>query len=159
MSQRQIEYRTGIKFSTVSSILRSRVYLGEVPHNGQWFPGRHEPLVTPEEYAAANRGYVPGRRRGTDLLSGRVRCGLCGRRMPIDQNGEGRVLYRCRSRGQGCRQPARTNLGLVRAAVLGIALIGQDQRLPKRNPAGPRRGPSGPSEFRGRPPGPAQAGG
>jgi site-specific DNA recombinase len=129
MSLRDIEARTGLKWSMVGSILQSRVYLGEVPHNGQWFPGRHEPLVTEEEFAAANRGFVPGRRRGRDLLSGRVRCGLCGKRMPIDQNGEGRVLYRCRHRGQGCRQPARTNLGLVRAAVLGMALIGQDERL------------------------------
>ena len=129
MGLRDIEGRTGLKFSTVGSILQSRVYLGEVPHNGQWFPGRHEPLVTPEEFAAANRGFVPGRRRGRDLLSGRVRCGLCGKRMPVDQNGEGRVLYRCRHRGQGCRQPARTNLGLARAAVLGLALIGGDERL------------------------------
>ena len=129
MGLRDIEGRTGLRYSTVASILRSRVYLGEVPHNGQWFPGRHEPLVTPEEFAAANRGFVPGRRRGRDLLSGRVRCGLCGKRMPVDQNGEGRVLYRCRHRGQGCRQPARTNLGLVKAAVLGMALIGRDKRL------------------------------
>jgi len=56
VSQRAIEERTGVKFSTVSSILRSRLYLGEIPHNGEWFPGRHEPLVSPEEFAAANRG-------------------------------------------------------------------------------------------------------
>jgi len=59
MGLREIEGRTGLKFSTVRSILRSRVYLGEVPHNGQWFPGRHEPLVTPEEVAAANRASFP----------------------------------------------------------------------------------------------------
>jgi DNA invertase Pin-like site-specific DNA recombinase len=153
MSQRDIEDGTGVKFSTVSSILHSRVYLGELPHNGQWFPGRHEPLVTPEEFAAANRGFVPGRRRGKDLLSGRVRCGLCGRRMPVDQNGEGRVLYRCRHRGQGCGQPARTNLGLIRAAVLGLALIGQDVRLQdaiRRALAGGR--PDSPSSEDGRRP-------
>jgi DNA invertase Pin-like site-specific DNA recombinase len=38
VSQREIEARTSIKYSTVSSILRSRVYLGELPQNGQWFP-------------------------------------------------------------------------------------------------------------------------
>lgn len=88
LSQRAIEARTGIRYSsTVYSILKSRVYLGEVPHNGQWYPGRHEPLVTPEELAAASGGIAPGRRRGRDLLSGRVCCGLCGRLMPVDQNG------------------------------------------------------------------------
>ena len=76
-SMRQIEERTGIKFSTVGVILKSRIYLGEVLHNGDWFPGRHEPIITPVEFQAAQRGFVPGRRRGSDPLSGRVRCGLC----------------------------------------------------------------------------------
>jgi site-specific DNA recombinase len=129
LSYQRIEDHVGIKVSTISAILRSRVYLGEVLHKGHWYPGIHEPLVTATQWEAANRGFVRGRRRGKDLLSGRVLCGLCKRRMPIDQNGEGRVLYRCRHRGQGCPQPARTNLGLVRAAVLGLALIGRDERL------------------------------
>ena len=49
--------------------------------------------------------------------------------MAIDQNGEGRKLYRCHHRGQGCTQPRRTNLGLHRAAVLGLRLIGDDVDL------------------------------
>jgi hypothetical protein len=32
-------------------------------------------------------------------------------------------------RGQGCAQPARTNTGLTRAAILGMKLLGGDQRL------------------------------
>ncbi|HTV10341.1 MAG TPA: recombinase family protein [Acidimicrobiales bacterium] len=153
MSYRSIEDRVGIKVSTVCTILRSRIYLGEVLHKGHWYPGVHEPLVTAEEWAAANRGFVRGVRRGRDLLSGRVLCGLCKHRMPIDQNGEGRVLYRCRHRGQGCRQPARTNLGLVRAAVLGLALIGRDERLQaaiRRRLAGSR--PANPTVEGGRRP-------
>ena len=49
--------------------------------------------------------------------------------MALDQNGEGRKLYRCHHRGQGCRQPRRTNIGLHRAAVLGLQLIGDDVEL------------------------------
>ena len=50
--------------------------------------------------------------------------------MAIDSNGEGRkLLYRCRHRGQGCAQPSRTNVGLLRAAVLGLRLIGDDVEL------------------------------
>jgi site-specific DNA recombinase len=128
-SYREIEERVGIKYSTVSAILHSKVYLGEVLHKGRWYPGVHEALASAEEWAAANRGFVPGRRRGRGILSGLVRCGLCKRLMPVDQNGEGRVLYRCRHRGEGCAQPARTNLGLVRAAVLGLALVGGDEPL------------------------------
>ena len=109
-----------MKYSTVLSILGSRIYLGEVQMNGEWFPGHHEAIVTPEAFAAAHRGRVRGGARGTDLLSGRVRCGLCQRLMALDQNGEGRKLYFCHHRGQGCSQPRRTNIGLHRAAVLGL---------------------------------------
>jgi hypothetical protein len=49
--------------------------------------------------------------------------------MAVSQNGEGRVLYRCRHRGQGCDQPARTNTGLRRAAVLGLKLLSADEEL------------------------------
>jgi len=128
-SQGYIGKDTGINYSTVLSILDSRIYLGEVQMNGEWFPGRHEPIITPELFAAAHRGRVRGRARGTDLLSGRVRCGLCHRLMALDQNGEGRKLYRCHHRGQGCAQPRRTNTGLHRAAVLGLRLIGDDEQL------------------------------
>lgn len=128
-SYREIENRTGIRYSTVSSILASRLYLGEVTLKGSWYPGRHEALVTEAEWNAADRAHVPGRRRGSDVLSGRVRCGLCGKRMALDQNGAGRVFYRCRSRGEGCKQPARTTVGLVRAAVLGLQIVGSDELL------------------------------
>jgi hypothetical protein len=128
-SHRAIENRTGITYSTVGAILRSEAYLGHTLLNGEWFPGLHEPLVTPEQWAAARKGQVPGRRRGKDLLAHLVFCGLCGKRMHVEQNGQGRVLYRCRSRGRGCDQPQRTNKGLIRAAVLGLELVAHDEEL------------------------------
>ncbi|GEM_PF-414298 len=141
-SHRQIEERTGIKYSTVGAILKSRIYLGEVLLNGEWFPGTHEPIVSRQEFEAAQRGWVPGRRRGRDLLSGRVRCGLCGKLMAIEILGDGRSLYRCWHRGTGCKQPRRTNTGLHRAAVLAMRLLGRDERLQeaiRRQLAGARR--------------------
>ncbi len=45
-SYRDIEEATGIKYPTVRAILGSRIYLGEVLHNGAWSEGRHEPIVT-----------------------------------------------------------------------------------------------------------------
>ena len=130
-SYRAIEERTGLKYSLVSAILNSRVYLGEVPHNGQWFPGIHQPIITDEEWHAAHRGLTKGVQPSKDLLSGRVLCCLCNRRMAVAQNGKGNVTYKCRHRGQGCDQPARSTHGLARAAVLGMALIGRDERLQK----------------------------
>ncbi len=128
-SQSKIAEATGVKYSTVLSILGSRIYLGEVQMNGEWFAGHHEAIITPAAFAAAHRGRVKGQARGTDLLSGKVRCGLCNRRMSLDQNGEGRKLYRCHHRGQGCAQPLPHNLGLFRAAVLGLRLIGYNVEL------------------------------
>lgn len=128
-SQSAISDATGVKHSTVLAILHSRIYLGEVLLNGQWYPGKHEPIITPELFAAAHKGRIKGRRKGRDLLAGKVRCGLCHRLMAIDENGEGRRMYRCHHRGQGCRQPRRTNTGLLRAAVLGLRLISGDEAL------------------------------
>lgn len=56
-------------------------------------------------------------------MSGRVVCGLCGRRMSSMQNGKGQMHYRCKHRGSGCRQPARSNRGLLDAAALGLTLL------------------------------------
>ena len=72
--------------------------------NGEWFPGHHEPIITPELFAAAHRGRIKGRTQGQEIFSaGKVRCGLCHRLMAIDQNGEGRKLYRCNAPGPGLR--------------------------------------------------------
>ena len=31
--------------STVHTILKDRAYIGEILHKGQWYPGKHEPLI------------------------------------------------------------------------------------------------------------------
>jgi DNA invertase Pin-like site-specific DNA recombinase len=46
-SQTEIADATGVNYSTVLSILHSRIYLGEVQLTGESFPGHHEPLITP----------------------------------------------------------------------------------------------------------------
>lgn len=122
-SQTTIEDTVGVKHSHLVAILRNRAYLGEIPHKGEWFPGKHPPLITEELWEAAHKGRTPGIKRGKDLMSGKVRCGRCGRSMSLDGNGQGQHYYRCKHRGQGCRQPVRSNKGLLRAAVLGLELL------------------------------------
>jgi site-specific DNA recombinase len=126
---RQIEEATGIRYSTVVSVLSSRVYLGQVPHRGEWLEGRHEPIVDPALFDAVASRQVQRGPRATDPMAGRVRCGLCGKRMAIAQNGQGQRTYKCRHRGQGCSIPARSNKGLARAALLALELLGHDQDL------------------------------
>lgn len=125
-SQGKIASATGTNYSTVLSILKNRAYLGEIWHRDQWYQGLHEPLVDAKTFEATRRGRVPGRKRGKDLMSGRVRCGLCGRPMSIIQNGQGQAHYRCRHRGQGCKISSRSNRGLLRAAGLGLSLLCDD---------------------------------
>ncbi len=95
LSYPEIERATGLKYSTVRYALDNRVYLGLTRLRDEWYPGRHEALVTQAEFDASQRGHVRGRRRGKDLLSGRVRCGQCGKITRIDTNGRGKPIYRC----------------------------------------------------------------
>ena len=130
LSHQRIEDRTGVKYSTARLILQSRIYLGEVLYNGQWFPGSHEPLITPEEFEAAHRGFVPGRRRlSREVLSGRVRCGLCQRLAAVEYRQNGEPVFRCKHRGKGCSMPRRAAWALERAALLGMRLLGEDAEL------------------------------
>jgi len=149
---RAIEERTALKYSTIMAILKSRIYLGEILHNGEWFPGNHETIITQEEWHAAHRGLTKGVQPAKDVLSGRVHCGLCGRRMAIAQNGKGNVTYKCRHRGQGCAQPARSNLGLNQSSSARRvpvrsrrgALTGDPSAVGRGVTDGAREGPPGP---------------
>ncbi len=143
VSYRIISERTGLNYSTVSSILKSEIYLGRILHNGVWYPGSHKPIVSEDEWRAAHVGVAKGVQPASDVLSSRVRCGMCRNRMSVAQNGQGSTFYRCWSRGQGCPQPARSTKGLSRAAVLGMSLLGSDPELQeaiRRRMAGGTRG-------------------
>ncbi|MGB3412055.1 MAG: recombinase family protein [Microthrixaceae bacterium] len=122
-SYKTIAEATGINHSTVLAILKNRAYIGEMGHKGEWFPGIHEPLITEAEFIAAHRGRIPGRKRGKDLLSGKVICGTCGRKMSIESNGQGQHQYRCKHRGEGCKLSGRSNRGLLAAVVLALELL------------------------------------
>lgn len=128
-SYRVIAERTGLNYSTVSTILRSRIYLGEVVYNDVWYDGLHDAIISDEVWHAAHRGFSKGVQPASDVLTSRVRCGLCGKRMSVQQNGKGSTFYKCWSRGKGCDQPARSTKGLSRAAVLGMSLLGTDEDL------------------------------
>lgn len=112
----EIEAATGLKYSTMRHASSNRVYLGETRLREKFYPGIHEPLVSPELFEAAQRGNSTGKRIGTDLLSGRVVCSACGRRIAIEYNGRGNGIYRCKHRGKGCGMPGRSAKGLHLAA-------------------------------------------
>lgn len=125
----EIERLTGFKYSTVRQIVHNRAYLGETQIRGTWFPGIHQPLVSPELFEAAQRGNRTGKRLGRDLLSGRVKCGNCGKRVPIERSGHAGGVYRCKSRGHACGMPGRAASGLLRASVIAMRELAQDESL------------------------------
>ena len=45
------------------TMLRNRLYLGEITHKGQSFPGQHEPIISPDLWAAVH-AYVDRRKMG-----------------------------------------------------------------------------------------------
>jgi hypothetical protein len=124
-----IESEVGFKYSTVRHICENRVYLGETRLREEWFPGNHPALVSLELFDAANRSHVPGRRRSKDMLSGKARCGLCGRVAGIEYNELNEGIFRCKHRGQGCAQPGRSAKGLLRATVIALRVIKDDEDL------------------------------
>jgi site-specific DNA recombinase len=72
-----------ISDSKIQQMLRSRYYLGEVGYKDEWYPGRHEPLITDALFNAVerlmdSRGYASERRRKHDhYLKGTVWCARC----------------------------------------------------------------------------------
>ena len=123
--------------------------------NGEWFPGRHEAIITPEQFAAAHRGRVRGRARGTDLLSGRVRCGLCRRLMALDQNGQGTGSTAATTGARAAPSPAGPTSGCCGPPCWGCGSSATtwNCRPPSAgSSSGPERRPPRPAE------GPALAG-
>ena len=118
-----------MKYSTVRFISLNRAYLGQTKYSNEWYPGNHPPLVNEKQFNAAQRGHTPGHRHGRHMLSGTVRCGLCGRVANIRYNNRGQGFFRCGGQGQRCAQPARSANGLERATILGLGLLADDHDL------------------------------
>lgn len=123
--------------NSVCQLLPNRFYLGELPENGGWMPGKHQPLVDASlfERALAHRRQRFNDRgphsspKGIFALTGLVRCGYCGCPMWMYRaQGEGRHAApdraRCSGRiGRGeCPQPV-VPLWVLEDAV-GVWLAG-----------------------------------
>ena len=75
-----------ISDSKLSTLLQDRYYLGVVTHKGEEYPGRHQPLITPEVFDAVQQ-VLDGRRTAGErqrvhhhYLKGSIWCGACHRR-------------------------------------------------------------------------------
>ncbi len=83
-------------------ILRNRVYLGEVRHHDEWFPGKHPPLIDIHTWNRVQEKLRNLTRSPLATIYGHgcIRCGFCGRAVIAEQitkEKSGRVYtyYRC----------------------------------------------------------------
>lgn len=123
-------------FHGVTSMLRSRVYRGEL-HFGEYVPnlGAHEPLVDAGLWDAVQGVSVPrGPKPKSDRLLARqgvLRCGTCGARMVVGtSNRSSYWIYRCPPTGD-CGRRVTIAAELVEAIVVDEtrrALEGQTGR-------------------------------
>ncbi|MEA3310172.1 MAG: recombinase family protein [Chloroflexota bacterium] len=99
---------------TVDDMLKNRFYLGKVSYHGEWYPGKHPAIITPELFARCQQARERRRsrhgttaRRGSRVypLAGLARCARCGERMR-GSGSSGRRYYRdpARDKGIDCDQ-------------------------------------------------------
>jgi site-specific DNA recombinase len=117
----------GMTQSGVRAMLRNRVYLGELRVGDHVNASAHEPLVTEEEWLAAQRygtAHVPRSDATVALLAGLVRCATCGHIMSRSGRGRGRAVYAChRQHSAGlCARPAAITLEPLDDCLDQIAL-------------------------------------
>jgi site-specific DNA recombinase len=145
LTERGYRTKQGKPFNVpaVLTILRNRVYLGEIYFRGRYHPAPHEPLVDPELFERAQqilteRGEDHPLRRSNQsdyLLTGLVRCARCGKRyLGAAAHGRGGryPYYVCFSRQRYGR--ARCENDRLRADALEEAILDQLMRLVANSP-------------------------
>ena len=97
--------------STVHTILRNRLYAGEIAWNGQTYPGHHKPLVRKELWdkvqAVLDGRHVRRHRRAKHnfAFSGLIDCGHCGCAVVGEIKKERYVYYHCTGYRGKCGEP------------------------------------------------------
>jgi len=106
-----------VSLAGIYRILTNPFYAGTLMWNGQAYPGKHVPLVTPDEFEAVQkrlgRPHVARPKRRTFTFRGMVRCGACGMAITAEEKtnryGSRYTYYHCTKRNitaPRCRQPA-----------------------------------------------------
>jgi site-specific DNA recombinase len=106
-----------VSLHSLGNLLRDRYYLGYVTHDGIEYPGRHEPLITPEVFDRVQRVLDAERGGGTrervhdHYLKGTIWCGRCRRRLILrpstGKSGRRYFYFICRGNQEGgCDLPS-----------------------------------------------------
>lgn len=111
--------RTGGRPLSMASLYRifsNPFYAGFIRWNGQLYPGKHEPMITWEEFerlqAVLGRPGTEKPRKHAFAYTGLIRCGACGLMVTaehkINRYGSKYVYYHCTRRNVGtrCKEPS-----------------------------------------------------
>lgn len=100
-----IQYRRSMpRFprSTIYNMLKDRCYIGEVEYGGQWYPGKHEPIIDRATWDRVQVLLGNKRYRSHELTyaGNLIKCGHCGNIITGEQvtkksTGKRYVYYRC----------------------------------------------------------------
>lgn len=127
--------------STVSRILRDRIYVGEVSFSGKWYRGTHEAIIDQDTFDHVQRKYdlylgttagtFSQNFKGSQLLTGMIFCGQCGAHCHTKSwrnhgkhsapDAPMKRVYRC-SHGDGVRIPVQDLDRLVTAEVQKLSV-------------------------------------
>lgn len=123
----------------IFTMLRNRLYLGEITHKGQSFPGQHEPIVSTELWAAVH-AFVDGRKQGPRtrykkepaLLTGLLYAPDGQRMLPTYTQKKNGKRYRYyvpylekRHSAGATYDPTRPNIGPLPALEIETAVLAQ----------------------------------
>lgn len=105
-----------LSLSMMYQMLRSPFYCGQIVWGGRSYPGRHEPVITADEFDHVQQllGGEPKRRpsRYEFAYTGFIRCGSCGMSVTAEHTtnryGSHYIYYHCSKRGPGARCAERS---------------------------------------------------
>ena len=100
-----------LALSSTHKILTNPFYAGIIVWNGQTYPGKHEPVITIDEFEQVQellgRPGRPRLQRHTFAFTGMIRCGACGLMVTaehkVNRFGSRYIYYHCTKRGLGPR--------------------------------------------------------
>ncbi len=142
--------------ATVIDVADSGFAAGLITHNGRWYPGAHEPLITQEQWQAyqvrrdSQRLVSTKARSPRWSLAGLAVCGQCGGKMycTSSQRGEQYALYCSAQRTSGmCTGTYRTREPVEAAVALWLQSYATQleeatkvalEQAPKRQPRDPQ---------------------
>jgi len=87
---------TGYDESWIQGILKSKTNLGKIPYKDKVYDGKHEPIITEEEYEQLQqieKQRSKNQRASHYLLSGKIYCGKCGAKYRYQKWGQRLICY------------------------------------------------------------------